>query len=103
MYERGKRYAILEHLGPMTAIDFHDSLRLGRSRRPRPLAAFRILTILFFIFAANAQQPAYDFIISGARIVDGTGAPWFYADIAFQGDRLASIGNLHDASAKQRL
>ena len=52
---------------------------------------------------ARAQESGFDYIISGARIVDGTGAPWFSGDLAITGDRIAAIGDLHDARAKQRL
>src|SRR5258707_15531787 len=51
----------------------------------------------------NAQQSHYDFIISGARVVDGTGAPWFVADIGITGDRISAIGDLHSATAKKRI
>lgn len=33
----------------------------------------------------------YDTLITGARVVDGTGNPWFYADVALSGDRIAAI------------
>jgi dihydroorotase/N-acyl-D-amino-acid deacylase len=64
--------------------------------------------VLLIVFALTAlliaqAQPTYDFIISGARIVDGTGAAWFYGDLAIQGDRIVAIGNLRNASAKQRI
>jgi dihydroorotase/N-acyl-D-amino-acid deacylase len=48
----------------------------------------------------------YDVIISGGRIVDGTGAAWFYGDLAIRGDRIARItpaGVLRDAEAGQRV
>lgn len=32
-----------------------------------------------------------DTLIRGAKIVDGTGNPWFYGDIAIQGDRIQTI------------
>jgi len=35
---------------------------------------------------------AYDVVIENGRIVDGTGAAWFYGDLAFRGDRIAAIG-----------
>jgi dihydroorotase/N-acyl-D-amino-acid deacylase len=51
----------------------------------------------------EAQKASYDFIITGARIVDGTGAPWFIGDIGISGDRIAAIGNLRQFSAKKRI
>lgn len=33
----------------------------------------------------------YDFLIRGARVVDGTGNPWFYGDVAIGGDRIAEV------------
>ena len=32
-----------------------------------------------------------DILITGGRIVDGTGNPWCYGDIAIRGDRIAAI------------
>jgi len=52
---------------------------------------------------AGAQAPDYDFIISGAHMVDGTGAPWVEGDIAIAGDRIVAIGDLSKASARKRL
>jgi len=37
---------------------------------------------------------AFDILITGARIVDGAGNPWFRADIGIRGDRIAEIGSL---------
>src|SRR3989304_4955903 len=49
--------------------------------------------------------PPYDLVISGGRVVDGTGAPWFYGDLAIRGDRIARVapaGLLRDAPAPGR-
>ncbi len=32
-----------------------------------------------------------DVLIRNAKVIDGTGAPWFYADVALRGDRVAAI------------
>jgi len=64
------------------------------------------LALTAFLFAAAAsprQRHDYDFVISGARVIDGTGAPWTYGDIGIVGDRIAAIGDLHDATAQQRI
>lgn len=59
-----------------------------------------VMTLLLAALQGRAEQPKYDFMIHGARIVDGTGAPWFIGDIAIAGDHIAAIGDLHNASAK---
>ena len=33
----------------------------------------------------------FDVVITGARVVDGTGNPWFYGDVALRGERIAAI------------
>ena len=33
----------------------------------------------------------YTTLITNAKIVDGTGNPWFYGDVALAGDRIAAI------------
>ncbi len=33
----------------------------------------------------------YDTLIRGARVIDGTGNPWFKADVAMSGDRIAAV------------
>ena len=54
--------------------------------------------------AASAPAPAdYDLIIRNGHILDGTGNPWYAADVAIRGDRIAAIGDLHDAHAKREI
>lgn len=47
--------------------------------------------------------PAYDVLLSGGRVIDGTGAPARVADIALNGDRIAAIGDLRTAGARERV
>jgi N-acyl-D-amino-acid deacylase len=57
--------------------------------------------------AAAPTQPAtpsrFDVVIANGRVVDGTGAPWFRADIGIVGDRIAAVGNLAAAEAATRI
>ena len=38
-----------------------------------------------------AQPPAYDLVLRNGRIVDGTGSPWYRADVAIRGDTIVRI------------
>jgi N-acyl-D-aspartate/D-glutamate deacylase len=38
-----------------------------------------------------ARPAAYDLLIRGARIVDGTGSPWYRGDVAVSGDTIARV------------
>jgi dihydroorotase/N-acyl-D-amino-acid deacylase len=52
------------------------------------------------------NEPAYDWILEGGRVVDGTGNAWFLGDVAVRGDTIARItpaGQLRDASARTRI
>jgi N-acyl-D-amino-acid deacylase len=51
----------------------------------------------------QAQEPAFDLIIRGGHIVDGTGNPWFAADVGVRGDRIAAVGNLAMAKARREI
>jgi dihydroorotase/N-acyl-D-amino-acid deacylase len=54
--------------------------------------------LLLFVLAfsslfALAQGPQYDVLIRNGKVVDGSGNPWFYADVGIVGDRIAFIGH----------
>ena len=66
-------------------------------------SSIAIIGLLFASVTSSPQQPSYDFVIMGARVVDGTGAPWFIGDIGIVGDHIAVIGDLHNAAAKKRM
>src|SRR5438552_15858609 len=55
--------------------------------------------------AVGQERPreAYDVVLRGGRIVDGTGNPWFEGDVAIRGERIAAVGRLRDARAKQTI
>ncbi|MBA2704192.1 MAG: amidohydrolase family protein [Blastocatellia bacterium] len=72
-------------------------------RIPFALALALLLLTSSLPFASKAAPPEYDIIIRNGRVVDGTGRSAFSADVAIKGDRVASIGNLGGAQAKQTI
>jgi len=52
------------------------------------------------------EKSSYHLVITHARIVDGTGNPWFYGDVAVDGDRIVRVapdGALARAAATERI
>jgi N-acyl-D-amino-acid deacylase len=58
-----------------------------------------LLAALALVSAAVAQP--YDLIIRNGHIVDGTGSPWYGADVEIRGGKIAAIGKLDGAPAKR--
>jgi N-acyl-D-amino-acid deacylase len=52
-----------------------------------------------------AQEVAqnYDLLIRNGHIIDGTGSPWYAADIAIRNGHIAAIGRLDSATAKETI
>ena len=50
-----------------------------------------------------SSEPTFDVLITGGRVFDGTGAPWFRADVGIFGDRIGEIGQLADRKATLRI
>jgi N-acyl-D-amino-acid deacylase len=69
----------------------------------------RLLVLISLLFwratcpALAADEPAYDLVIRDGRVVDGTGNPWFYGDVAVRGDRLVAVGRLGQVEARRTI
>ncbi len=66
--------------------------------------AFTALCLFLFLSACanrNAASKPYDLLIRNARVVDGTGNPWFYADVAVTGDRIVRVERGITGNARQ--
>src|SRR5215472_5530339 len=49
---------------------------------------------------ASGQEP-FDILVKNGRIIDGSGNPWYAADVGIRGDRIAAMGRLQSAKAKR--
>jgi N-acyl-D-amino-acid deacylase len=59
--------------------------------------------LLFGRLPVDARTPAYDLLITNARVVDGSGNPWFRADVAIKDGRIARIGRLSAETATRTI
>jgi N-acyl-D-amino-acid deacylase len=61
-----------------------------------------LLALLPMVSTASGQQH-YDVIIRNGRIIDGTGSPWYSADVGIRDGRIAAIGRLGDAIGQRTI
>ena len=74
---------------------------------------FKVIVICVFLVTAACQPQQtpqsseagarYDLIIRGGTIYDGLGGKPYPGDVAIAGDRIAALGDLGDATAKQEI
>lgn len=50
-----------------------------------------------------AEPPALDLVIRSGRIVDGSGAPWYRADVGIRDGKIVRIGQLQTENAKREI
>lgn len=60
----------------------------------------RILRLLFLLFTYQLSAQQYDIVLKNARIVDGTGNPWYRGDIALKNGKILAIRQLTNVKAK---
>jgi N-acyl-D-aspartate/D-glutamate deacylase len=74
----------------------------------------RLIFATFFVFffqglnyaaSVAADRPStgalYDVVIANGKIVDGSGNPWFYADVAIKNGKIAKIGKIDSRMGKR--
>jgi len=70
-------------------------------KRTRPQLG--LLLLLFSGCSRPTPQPPYDLLITGGSVINGDGTPAVTADIGIRDGKIAIIGNLRAAPARQRI
>lgn len=59
-----------------------------------------VLLLMGVLAGCRQESEQFDMLILNATVVDGTGNPWYKADIGIRGDKIAAIGLLKNARAQ---
>lgn len=65
--------------------------------------SFGCVLLLLSCTTALAATAPFDIVIENGRIIDGTGSPWYCADVGIRAGRIAEIGHLANAPARRRI
>ncbi len=71
--------------------------------RARFWGVFGLLAALAVGAQDAVQAQGFDVVITHGHIVDGTGSPWYSGDVGIRDGRIAAIGDLNGAAAKQTI
>jgi len=62
----------------------------------------RLVVLLFAVCVSSlAADAPFDIVITNGHIIDGTGSPWYAADVGIRDGRIAAIGKLGDQPASK--
>ena len=67
----------------------------------RRYIATLVAAFVWLSCAAADEGKPYDLILRGGTIVDGSGNPWYFGDLALQGDRIAALGKIPAGAARR--
>ena len=81
----------------------HEPLFSYDVRRSEVIMKRALVVLAAVLCSSLAVAQQFDVLIRNGHIIDGTGSPWYAADIAIRDGRIAAIGKLTRASAKQTI
>ena len=62
-----------------------------------------IALLLVAVPVCQAATASYDLIIRNGHIIDGTGSPWYAADVGIRAGRIAALGGMENAAATRKV
>ncbi|HVN79841.1 MAG TPA: D-aminoacylase [Terriglobia bacterium] len=66
-----------------------------------------VVCLLPIVFAASLYGQSitgrFDFVIENGHVIDGTGSPWYSADVGIRAGRIAAIGHLVGSSSQHHI
>jgi N-acyl-D-amino-acid deacylase len=65
------------------------------------LFTWLVLPFGYLSAAERSGKATYDVVIANGRVIDGTGNPWFYGDVAIKGGKIVKIGKIDSKSGKR--
>src|SRR5262245_25991541 len=69
----------------------------------RRLARVASLLTCAAIVSTVASAQDFDLLLQRGKVVDGTGNPWFRADVGIRGGKIAAIGDLKGKTAARTI
>ncbi|MBS0206247.1 MAG: D-aminoacylase [Planctomycetes bacterium] len=73
--------------------------------RAYPRLAFRLVILTCWIAlpatVVLAADPNYDLIVRNGRIVDGTGNPWYFGDVALRANKIVAVGRIPQSATRE--
>ena len=61
------------------------------------------LVVLLLPLLGAAPAPEFDLVVRGGRVVDGSGNPWYVADVGIREGRIAAVGRLGTHAAAREI
>lgn len=59
------------------------------------------LLVLSLVNVGTTADEPFDLVLRNGKIVDGTGNPWFHADVALRGQKIVALGKIPPGSARR--